>query len=440
MKKNLLYIFALITLLFGCKKNDDYIFDESPDARVNKALAALESQLTDASNGWKVLLFPTGGKGYGFYMSFNKENRVTMYSDFNDSQGTVSKESSYRLKAMQQPALIFDTYSYIHYLSDPDPSVNAGTAGQGLNSDFEFGYSPSENTSTDTIKLFGRFKGSSIVLIKATADEAAKYKAAALTAQRTNLTTYVSTNSYSVLELPNGSKQEASISLSSKSFSLSYLEGGQLVSFSTSFGFTANGLYLKDPIGYAGKDYYEVFFSDARKLYYLVIDGKEVYINPSATPLIPIYFNINKTFDIFSIPGPTGLPGSSTEFSTKLALVRTGLLTSGYNLTFQYWDIEFNSAAGLADIIVYFSQGTSMFAGVYNLSYTLSSTGEFKFTYIGPGNGNAGLVPVQNAIAPLMNHFRNDKFTMDYYNNAGNILGIMKSVENPTMFFTGNLE
>lgn len=172
MKKNIIYLFAIITLLFGCKKNDEYIFDQSPDERVNKVLDDLQAKLANAPNGWKAVLTSAVNVDYNFYFDFNKENRVKMISDFTKESSTNLMESSYRLKAMQQPALIFDTYSYLHIIADPDPNVNGGTAGQGLNSDFEFAYSPTNNTAKgDSLFFTGRFKGSKLVLVPATAAE-----------------------------------------------------------------------------------------------------------------------------------------------------------------------------------------------------------------------------------------------------------------------------
>jgi hypothetical protein len=78
---------------------------------------------------------------------------------------TTEKESSYRLKALQTPALLFDTYSYLHMLADPDGSVNGGANGQGLISDFEFAF---DSLATDSILLTGRQNGTKLTLIKAT--------------------------------------------------------------------------------------------------------------------------------------------------------------------------------------------------------------------------------------------------------------------------------
>ena len=46
-----------------------------------------------------------------------------MFSDFDSTSAVTLQESSYRLKAEQQPTLIFDTYSYVHVLADPNEAV-----------------------------------------------------------------------------------------------------------------------------------------------------------------------------------------------------------------------------------------------------------------------------------------------------------------------------
>lgn len=92
-----------------------------------------------------------------------------MVADFDAASASTLKESSYRLKALQQPSLIFDTYSYLHLLADPDARVNGGNFGQGLGSDFEFAI---DTATADSIKLTGRFNETKLILIKATKQEA----------------------------------------------------------------------------------------------------------------------------------------------------------------------------------------------------------------------------------------------------------------------------
>ncbi len=176
MKKTLGLFLAVIIFGTACKKNYDYAFDKSPDERVMEALNKYNDALTNAPHGWKAILMPDSGKAgsYSFYFKFDKNNRVQMFADFDSTTSVVMKESSFRLKALQQPSLIFDTYSYIHLLSDPDAGISGGTYGGGLKSDFEFALN---SIVGDTIKMTGRFNGSKAYLVKATEAEKIAYYA-----------------------------------------------------------------------------------------------------------------------------------------------------------------------------------------------------------------------------------------------------------------------
>lgn len=171
--KKIIVVFVLAVAAFaGCKKDDQQLFNKSPDERLQETLTAYQTQLTAAPNGWKGFVYPKSGGVYTFYFKFNDSNRVVMLSSFDSASAVTLKESSYRLKALQQPSLIFDTYSYLHVLADPNPNVNGGALGAGLQSDFEFYF---DSSSADTINLVGRFNGSKATLIKATPEEAAGF-------------------------------------------------------------------------------------------------------------------------------------------------------------------------------------------------------------------------------------------------------------------------
>ncbi len=172
LKKTFAIILLAIATFTACKKDDQPLFNKSPDDRLNEALAAYQTKLTGAPNGWKGFVYPKSGGVYSFYFKFNDANRVNMLSSFDSASAVTLKESSYRLKALQQPSLLFDTYSYLHVLADPNPDVNGGAVGAGLQSDFEYYF---DSSSADTINLVGRFNGSKATLIKATPEEAAGF-------------------------------------------------------------------------------------------------------------------------------------------------------------------------------------------------------------------------------------------------------------------------
>jgi len=172
MKKIIFYILA-VTTIGGCNKHEN-VFNESPDERVNEALATYKKALTASEYGWKGLIYPAGLKGgvVSFYFKFDETNRVEMFSDFDSASAISPMTASYRLKALQQPALLFDTYSYVHVLADPDGAVNGGSYGAGLISDFEFAIN---GIAGDSIKLTGRFNKSKALLVKATQAEMQGY-------------------------------------------------------------------------------------------------------------------------------------------------------------------------------------------------------------------------------------------------------------------------
>lgn len=168
-----------------------------------------------------------------------------MYSDFANNSAKVSKESSYRLKALQTPALIFDTYSYLHVLADPDNSVNGGEIGQGLKSDFEFAIY-GDSVTAEKITLVGRVNQSTMVLTEATPTEAAAYVAGKLATnqQFENLTKY---QKYFKRVTINGIVYEMLFNPKTRLITLSWLEGSVVKSFSSNYYYTTSGVTLTVP-------------------------------------------------------------------------------------------------------------------------------------------------------------------------------------------------
>ncbi|WP_170845622.1 DUF4302 domain-containing protein [Parapedobacter composti] len=169
MKKIIGYGLLLLTAT-ACKKQE--VAWERPDKKLGELIAQYETQLTTAPNGWIGYLFPEGGGGYTFKFVFTPDNRVRTQAAMNAAYATTAKESSYRLKATQVISLYFDSYSYLHELSDPDPAKSGGAAGQGLVSDFEFSIL---NVSPDTLRLKGNLNGSELLLVRANANQGADY-------------------------------------------------------------------------------------------------------------------------------------------------------------------------------------------------------------------------------------------------------------------------
>ena len=238
MKRILIAFLVVAAALSSCTKEDNPVFEKSPDERLQEKLAAYQAQLSGAQNGWKGLLVTDSGRGssHSFYFKFNDQNRVTMLSDFDPVSAVTYKESSYRIKALLQPSLLFDTYSYLHVLSDPDDAVNGGITGAGLLSDFEFYF---DSDLQDTIKLIGRINGSKMTLTRATQAEADAYNAGQLAAGLyiNNILTYFK-------RLTVGSQlYDVNIDPIRRQFVFSWLDGsGNLQTFSTGYYFVLGGI------------------------------------------------------------------------------------------------------------------------------------------------------------------------------------------------------
>lgn len=287
MNKNLLYYLLAISLVASCRKDDDNVFDKSPDERLNETLENYQAALTGAPYGWNANLITGGGGSYRFYFSFNDSNRVLMYSDFDSTTATEIKESSYRLKALQQPSLIFDTYSYIHILSDPDASVNGGTYGSGLNSDFEFSI---DTVTADSISLTGRFNGSKLSLRKAEQGDRAVWANNQVTNGVVNFRNYWKFLLYFRRLTYSGTQYELQFDSTIKKVTVSWTSGGTTQSVSRGYYFWANGVYFSDPIvnGSATIPGFSITNFDAgSQIMNVTVNGTAATISGFSTPVNP---------------------------------------------------------------------------------------------------------------------------------------------------------
>jgi hypothetical protein len=242
------YFFLVVLALASCKKENDRVFDQSPDVRINATLNKYQTQLETAENGWKAVVVTDEGRGasFGFYFKFSNTNRVTMYSDFNNTSASTSKESSYRLKALQQVSLLFDTYSYIHVLADPDPEVAGGALGSGYGVDFEFYF---DNATNDTINLVGRKHGNKARLVRATKAEADAYNAGSMKDALPFDNNYSRILQYWKTFTVNGVTYQVAFNASTRRVTISWKDSdGTSHSFSTGYYFTGAGLEFVDPI------------------------------------------------------------------------------------------------------------------------------------------------------------------------------------------------
>jgi hypothetical protein len=245
MKRILLYTMMAFVTLAACNKESNDVFDKTPNERMAEKLAAYQAALQAAQYGWNAELTTESGAIYNFHFSFNDAARVKTFADIDTGTASLEKESSYRLKALQQPALLFDTYTYLHVLADPDGSVNGGDNGIGLATDFEFSL---DTLATDSIKLTGRQHGTKMTLRRSSQ---ADYQAWTGGVWRSSVL-FQSTATYIqnyFKRLTVGAKQyEMRINPAARTVTFIWLDGVTTKTHTTSYYFTATGVEFTRPL------------------------------------------------------------------------------------------------------------------------------------------------------------------------------------------------
>lgn len=284
MKKIVFLYFLLFGVLTSCQKDDGPTPGERPEERLSKILSEYKTQLTGAPHGWKAVLYPEGGGGYNFHFKFNQTDQVVMTSDINATSATAM-ESTYRLKTMQRPSLLFDTYSYLHILSDPDAEISGGEYGAGRYSDFEFSFT---EVSADRIVLTGNRMGSKLILTRATQQEAENF----IANTRTTASTFENLNKFTSYfkRLTIGTSSfDINIDQSRRIITFHYSEDGAAKRFTTSFSFTADGLLLQEPLVALGLNltsFESVQYNAGNNRFNLTVNNTAATVREAATPIV----------------------------------------------------------------------------------------------------------------------------------------------------------
>jgi len=440
MKRLFTYLMLLSTgLLFSCDKDDSPVLGD-PDVRLDQTLSDYKNTLISAPHGWKATIYPAGGGGYSFYFQFGADDRVTMLSDFNSETAGKSANSSYRLKALQRPTLIFDTYSYIHLLSDPDEKVNGGTRGKGLTSDFEFAFT---SVTTDQIKLEGTFNKSEITLIKVTEEEAQSYVGGQIKQLRDATAQYLSVNRYPYLQFSDERKLSLSIDVAKKVVTLSYVDDiDNNNSSSSPFSFTLNGILLKNPLSYGGIKFQELIWDNAEKQYYMMLGNERENVQNSPTPVIPLrtLFGYAKDYSIIEFDPTKMSDNLSPDFYNRFYQAKAGLAAVGNNAGRNLVNVYFIFTSRNEITIRYRYHNTA--GTYYNADYlydaTIDPSGIVSLV-LKSQNGNANTAGP--GIVALTDYFKNNTFKIDWVADPASTspLGGLYKAGDTTSFFYGSL-
>lgn len=443
--KYFLYSLSLVCLLGACKKEVTNLFEALPDDRLQALITTDSSTLVNSEFGWKGALVPgTNGVGaYFFFFDFDPSGKVIMVADFDTTTAKTPGSSTYRMKAIQNPALLFDTYNYIHRLSDPDTTISHGTVGKGLYTDFEFYF---QRVTSDSVTLKGTRNASSLVLTRATKAEYNAYTSGALKNMIETTSKYVNANSYLYIQFPDGKKIPFGLSVRNKSIVMQYVNAGNtIVNASSTFYFTQNTLHLMKPIEYNGYTFQDVFYDEVAKVYYIMVNNTRINVVSSSSaitlPLTPeLYTQLgNKYTDIYINPTTqAGLPPFFTalwaDCKTKLAAVgNAGRIAD-------YVDVLFPSTTQAQLRFRYRNTAGSNFYATYTYTMTIDPvTKAATFTFVTQDNNGA---VVAAGFKPFTDYFASNQFTFSYVANTASsvTLGGLFNVADPTSFFFGELK
>lgn len=436
--RGLLWLAVLFTLSVSCRNEYEPVFDESANERVKDQIDEYRRALVSAPEGWKAYIYTGSGGGYMFYFEFMNNGTVTMVSDYTDSTSEYVLDGTYALRALQRPSLVFDTYSYIHFLSDPDGTVNNGPLGEGLNSDFEFAI---ERITDDSVILEGLKENTPMTFVKASASERQAYLNGKIKTSRNNAAVYFAVNQHPYIEI-DGKVTPVGISDDTKVFTAFYLdESLSLRKLNIPFTYSENGIQLRHTISIPGLSFGQISYDESQDNYFIEGSSQKLYFKNSSsfigfpTAIPPLTEVLGSQYN-FVVMDPEFKSNNSSSFNDIYDEAAENVETdlASYNLTLGEVILSFESAGEMTINYIVYQEGNPFWC-VFNYTYTVSQTGRLNLTYQGL-NGNAEIA--KNSLLPLINYFESEPLAMSYYadTNAGELLaGVHPQSQQENYFF-----
>lgn len=438
---------GLTFLTTSCDHDYEGVFAGSPDERVQKTLDEYKNLLKEAPFGWRTAMYTGSGAGYFYHFEFQDQEEVLMLSDFNELTAGEAMKGTWTLKALQRPTLSFTTYSYVHLPADPDGNVNNGIPGSGLLSDFEFAFIRSNN---DSVVLNGIQHSTELLMVRATEEERQEYFTQRIQQLIQTTGQYLASSKGYRLTLPNDERVPLALSVSRKLIAFQYLDndGETILTPTTSFIFTIDGIRLKEELIIHNYRIRELIWDDNTSSYYIPFDVP-VTLSPSEDPYIfyphtALYRKLGTEPLTAVIPHQAlarPLPGHSDSFTEAYQFAAKRMNEGEYRLTLD--EIEFvfvpftNRMLMILSVLQPVTGGGSVrFTAQYTYSYQLRDDGTIKFKSEGMDQ-NASIL-YEDMVGILM-HFDNDSFRTEYVGGDFSVIAGFFSQEDPDYFFSGYL-
>lgn len=429
--KRIIYLFASCLILASCAK-DSFVsdFDQKPEERITESITLVNNMLIGAPNGWIATLPTNAGGAYGFYITFDANQNVTMYADLNSNTSTSLGKSTFRVKTGLGADLVFDTYNYISMLADPNSNVFGGVTGTGHKSDVEFTY---VRSTADSIFFIGKAYRQTLSMVKATAAQKTAYTAGELKNSVDKLTAFFANTKYPYIEIGSGANLiKAAVGANftnnlanGKRLELTALKGDAVSSAKGKFAVELAGMTIASGgLSFEGILFVRTAWKDATTLALYDNANKEYVIKSNPVPLTPLalQFGFPTAFPYKKISIGTGLPaGVTSGFNSVYNQVVTLFGTIKVNAIV----ITLTGNSTLTVDVTYFSTASFLATA----TYTYSRTGDV-LTLSSPiysANWNTRAVPLK----PLTDYMLSGPFKIDWVTstnpNAGNLGGLYRT-------------
>jgi hypothetical protein len=444
MIQKLIYLVLLSSLLACNKAEVDPLFEQTANERATKIVSDYKTRLTSPQYGWKGAYYPNGAQdgGYSFYLKFNENGALSMYSDIALGFTDQAFETSFQLKLLQKPTLIFDTYSYLHELVNPDYN-----GGPGAEADLELAF---ESVIDEKIILKGIRNNSFLELTKVNAADYQSLTKGGLATIYKSTIDYVNGDKFLYLNTAAGEKADIFIDFNTKQFQLYFLQNGRVETRSMAFITTVTGLQFKQPIVLFGTTVNELIWDPTLKQYYYQTAGQRVNLAEGNRPAIPFYSGLGVLF-------------SEINFDPKLN-TQSAWYKGVYD-RIKAQTIALSTAAPVRvidNVYMYYFSGDNLFAFVSNYTRTypdrvdtfgatvlyapsVDSQGRIRFirqqdTYtLVDGQFSAGASPIVLAgIKELTDALESNTFSWDY-DSSESKAATLKSTTKPEIVIKGRL-
>lgn len=296
-------IFAAAVGMASCTEKAPRVFDLSPDERAQAQLERYREILCSAPCGWLVTVgtqdVGAAGGAYRFRMTFKPNNRVTMYADVDAATSSTPKESSYRLKQMQYPTLMFDTYSYIHLPDDPGAPIPGATQGMGLLSDSDVNLMEDANENKNEFRGVGRKRQCPFIFTKATPEDTlAIAQGAFLTAKETAAARWESVKYPTVAT----TKMHLQMTVGKRLSSFTYADENsevQTVFIPSYAALDASSIRLITPFKHGDVEFDQITWNGTEHT--VSINGEPHLVYDNRQPSYPLSFGPGKTYNTLTV-------------------------------------------------------------------------------------------------------------------------------------------